>query len=264
MRTNAILCLIIALLLLGILAIVNGKNQEVEVNKQVFEEQIESVEYIRDGVMASYPFIDSGEKNSDKINELILKDFNSILEIYQIDPFLFAPAPEQEIPIILNVSYIIKLNNPIYTSIYYIAAYNNPFAAHPTQLVYTTNIDKAKGVRIVLGEIIKLDMNFVNNFRSWKLQKEEQYPEDVKQAIIEYVSGISNEDLLAGMKTADIIGSGNLLGIYSFLTENSLGISIAVPNYLGDHVEFTMDYNSLKSFINPDFIIADVGRHIFQ
>ena len=37
------------------------------------------------------------------------------------------------------------------------------------------------------------------------------------------------------------------------MTTDSLGISIGVPNYLGDHVEFEMDYNTLKPYLNPTY-----------
>jgi hypothetical protein len=54
------------------------------------------------------------------------------------------------------------------------------------------------------------------------------------------------------MKAADIIGSENRMDIYSYLTDNSLGISIGLPNYLGDHIELESDYNSLKPYLKPE------------
>jgi hypothetical protein len=153
----------------------------------------------------------------------------------------------------LKITYELKLNNPLYTSIYYLAAYSSSFSAYPTDLAYTTNLDKTKGSRIVLGDIIKLDKNFVSNFRTWNLVGEAEYPDFIKQGIKDYMSNINDEDLLSGMKAADKIGSGNHLDMYSYLTPDSLGISIGVPNYLGDHVDFEMDYNALKPFLNPEF-----------
>ena len=177
------------------------------------------------------------------------------MQIYSFNPY---PEPvavvpqDDDIPAILNISYKVKLNNPIYISIFYLASYTAPFAAHPTNLAYTTNIDKSKGIRLVLKDFVKLDTAFVSSFRGWKPVNEALYPEYIRQGITAYLSDLTDEELLAGMKAADIIGSENRMDIYSYLTDNSLGISIGLPNYLGDHIELESDYNSLKPYLKPE------------
>lgn len=258
MRLRAGICLIFILLLISMAMMASGLKRFVKTSKPVNEEEIESIDYVRDGIRAAYPRLApvSGNESLIRLNDLILKDFNKILQIYEFNPLAGveqAPADEARVPTVLNITYRVTLNNPMYTSIYYLASYNSPFAAHPTDLVYTTNIDRAKERRIVLSDIIKIDMDFVNNFRSWKLVNDEQYPDYIKQGIKDYISAVSNEDLLSGMMAADIIGSGNLLGIFTYLTDDSLVISIGLPNYLGDHAEYEMDYSSLRPYLNPDF-----------
>lgn len=257
MRLKVILCLTIALLFIGVVVILGTVKRSTQTNMNISEERIESIEYMKEGINAKYPkFVEVGDNEYlTKLNDVILKDFNKILQIYAFNPF---PEPEPgptksvQIPTILNIIYELKLNNPKYTSIYYLASFKSSFSAYPTDLVYTTNIDKTKGSRIVLGDIVKLDKDFVSSFRSWNLVGETEYPDFIKQAIKEYTSNISDEDLLSGMKAADKIGSGNLLDIYTYLTPDSLGISIGVPNYLGDHVDFEMNYNNLKPYLNPE------------
>lgn len=258
MRKRLKLFLILVALAIGaahITAALGGYIQTVVNVANIEAERIVSVEYIREGVSAAYPKFTSerGSEGLELLNDLILKDFNRILQIYAFEPFIVpAPTPGAQQPVILKINYQIKLNNPEYVSILYLAAFSSPFAAHPTNLVYTTNIDRREGKRLVLGDLIRLDMDFVSFFKSWKLADEKKYPDFIKQGIEEYISGISNEQLLSAFMAADIIASGNLMGIYSYLTEKSLGISISLPNYLGDHAEFEMDYNSLAPYLKQD------------
>jgi len=263
---KAIVFMICALLITSIMAAKVRYESHLQTGGANAAIRVENVEYIRDGIKAAYPQLIAAVENDSikRINELILADFNRILQIYAFNPFMQpAPAPTQaaNIPVILNISYQIKLNAPEYISILYFAAYNSPYAAHPTELVYTTNIDRESGRRLTLGDIVRLDTDFAENFKNWSPVNENKYPEYIIQGIMDYISGLSNEDLLSGMKAADIIGSGNLLNIFSYLTDDRLGISIGLPNYLGDHAEFEMDYASLSPYLDPLFYRSVVGIH---
>jgi len=219
-------------------------------------ERIERVEYVNEGITASYPKIIAADESVsiDRLNELILEDFNRILQIYSFTPFEPVPTPGQA-SVILDISYQIKLNNPGIISILYLAAFNSPYAAHPTRLVYTSNIDRKNSKRLTLGDIVRLDTDFAVDFKGWRLVNEKKYPEYIKQGIKDFISGMETETLLSGMKSADIIGSENRLGIFSYLTEDRLGISLGLPNFLGDHAEFEMDYKSLTPYLQPVFIV---------
>jgi hypothetical protein len=120
-------------------------------------------------------------------------------------------------------------------------------------LAYTTNIDKVKNQRLKLSDIVTLNSDFVKNFREWNFVSEEEGNEELNKAIRDYISNMSDEDLLMGFLAADQIGSGNLWGMYSYLTPERLGISVSVPNYIGDHVEFERDYSELGDFLTKDF-----------
>jgi len=250
------ICLIIALIIICIVLATDFAGY-IQTGGNTGAERIERVEYVNEGISAVYPKIIAANENEaiDRLNEIIMEDFNRILQIYSFTPF----EPDRMSPgqgaIILDISYQIKLNNPEIISIFYLAAFNSPYSAHPTRLAYTSNIDRKNLKRLVLGDIVRLDTDFVVNFKGWKLVNEEKYPEYIKQGITEYISGMETETLLSGMKTADIIGSENKLGIFSYLTGDRLGISLGLPNYLGDHAEFEMDYQSLASYLEPGFIV---------
>jgi hypothetical protein len=220
------------------------------------EDQFRDINYQKDGIEGTYPEFISGasEATLDQWNQIISKDFNKILDIYSFNPFPeLTPSPATIVPTILKINYELKSNSRKAISILYIAAYTSPYSAYPTNLVYTTNIDKDNSKRLRLSDIVTLNSDFVKNFRTWDLVSPVGVKEDYIQAIRDYIKNLSDEDLLMGFQAADQIGSKNLWGIYTYLTPNRLGISIGVPNYIGDHVEFEKDLSELKDFLKEDY-----------
>ena len=234
-----------------------GSKKTIQDSSEVTGDGISNVPYKKDGIEAGYPKLISGgsEEELKKWNQMIYEDFNKILDIYSFNPFPeLTPVPTNLIPTILKIDYKVKLNNDKLISILYNAAYNSKYSAHPTDLVYTTNINKEKNERLKLPDIIKVNQAFVKDFRTWDFIFAEPDNEELNKAIKDYVSSLSDEDLLMGFQTADIIGSGNLWGIYSYLTPDRLGISLGVPNYIGDHVEFEREYSKIKDYLKLDII----------
>ncbi len=213
---------------------------------------IETVEYQEDGITAAYPRVLSGESEESvkQWNQLIKKDFDKILQIYSFHPFPGpTPQPSGTVPRLLDVSYELKEDSKELLSILYHADYNSSYSAHPSNLVYTTNIDKKKNQRLRLGDIVRLDDAFVKEFRTWKISSAIEDSEEIDKAIYDYIGNITDEELLQGFRAADLIGSGNPWGIYSYQEAGRLGISIGVPNYAGDHAEFEKPLSQLKGYL---------------
>lgn len=224
--------------------------------------QIVKTKISKDGIEAYYPvFIGGGtEEQLSAWNEIIKKDFDQILKIYS-----FQPYPTQEgasvsvIPTILKIDYVIERNDKDYFSVLYKATYQSPYIAHPTELVYTTNIDKLKNVRLRLPDMITVNRDFAINMLNWKLvmkhqnenviQEHDQLQDEILAAMKDYVKNITYEDFLLGLSNADQIGTKNLYGYYSYLTPDRLGISISVPNYIGDHLELEQELSELKPYL---------------
>jgi hypothetical protein len=225
-----------------------------EIVREVMTEEegvtnIEKVNYHKEGVEASYPRILSGGSTDvlNQWNRLIKEDFDKIIQIYSFQPFPGpTPSSTDVVPIILTITYEVKANTDSWLSLFYLAEYNSAYAAHPSNLIYTTNIDKKGERRLRLTDIAKLNEDFIKDFRTWKL-KDASVESDVQEAIYEYINHISTKDLLTGFRAADNLGSDNPWGIYSYLTKDSLGISIEVPNYAGDHAEFEQSLETLKT-----------------
>lgn len=189
----------------------------------------------------AYPIIVSETKNEkiDTWNKIILQDIGRILNIYSA---YIVSSPKETanlyLPDTLHITYDIKRNDNKYLSILYTTNFYSPYAAYPTQMIYTTNIDKVSDRRLKLPDIITIDRSLAGDITSWVMVTQNNENIDYHKAVMDYFNGLGKEVLYMGLKSADIIGPDNYLGIYSYLTSDRLGVSISVPHYLGDHVEF--------------------------
>ncbi len=226
----------------------------------------EEVRYRKNGIDVTYPHFTKGasEEAMTHWNQIIDQDIREIMEIYSFTPFPSPPpvpsSPEQKenlpgtgdtAPVYLRLTYEIKAADHSYFSVFYKVDFNPGFVAHPTELAYTTNISLTDSRRIGINDLVKTDEAFVKEFRQWEMISYEPENEELNLAIRDYFRGLSDSELLLGFQNADIIGAGNYLGIYSYLTPGRLGISIGAPNYLGDHVEFEKSFSELTEFLLP-------------
>lgn len=257
--------------LMIVLSVLLSKNYQIE-NKAVhtvakdqiennsmegsIKDQIQNIEYQKNGIYAAYPrLVEGGSEEELKVwNRLIQEDFEKILKIYSFYPFpQLTPVPADQVPVYLKINYNVGRNDDKIISIVYTVNFNSSYSAHPTELIYTTNIDKIKNKRISLTDIVNADEAFLKDFRNWMLLPVEGGNEEFNQAIADYVKNLSDEDLMTGFQHADIIGSGNTWGVFSYFTKDSLGISLGAPHYIGDHVEFEMKYADLQNYLKSDY-----------
>lgn len=223
-------------------------------DQETFE--VKEIPYITERIDASYPEIirGSSQEKRTKWNQIIKEDMDKILAIYSFDPYAkLESAPTETDRVILNIRYEIKTLNKQFLSIFYWASYHSPYSAHPTELVYTTNIDTENDSRLTLRELVQLDSNFVTYLRSWDFSSAEPDNPMLNAVIKRILKDMSNEELLSGLETADQIGSKNRWGIFTYLTPTKFGVSVSVPNFAGDHVELEKEYEELKDYLNPDY-----------
>lgn len=191
-----------------------------------------------------YPLVVSGadETHLNLWNNIILEDINKIIGIYSPNSL---PPPIEGPDIFLKdslyINYYIKRNDDRYLSILYTADYYNPYAAYPNQSVYTSNIDLLNDRRLYLHDIVGMDTNLSIDLTSWESVTKGMGGEEYRKAVMDYILGLGNETLKRGLLAADIIGYENFLGIFTYIRPTRIGVSISVPNYLGDHAEFERD-----------------------
>lgn len=139
----------------------------------------------------------------------------------------------------LEINYNIPLETSNLLSIQYYGLSTIKGAAYPTNEFYTTNIDIENGKKLKLADIIKIDDNFVKSFRNASYIALEPGNTEMEAAVTQYVNNINNEDLIKYFNQADSRKiEENPSNTYSYLTKDSIVISINVPHAIGDHAEY--------------------------
>ena len=179
--------------------------------------KIEKRTFQNDTTYVEYPFIVSGADNGqlELLNNIIIEDVGKILNVYSAYAF-GPPSREEDIykSDVLRINYKIMRNDRDYLSIFYRADFFSHYAAYPTELVYTTNIDIKSGRRIKLSEIIEVNKSLVDDISSWELVSKMMELMTIRNTIklLLIIYGLGREVLLAGLMSADIIGADNYLG----------------------------------------------------
>lgn len=137
----------------------------------------------------------------------------------------------------MDIDYTVKRMDDQILSIQYAGYANSKGAAHPNNLYFTTNVDLTTGMKMLLKDTIKLDESFVQLLRSAKYVPFDPSLDLSKEAVNE-LNNWSDAEMVTYMKQADDIGIGNVMNVFTYRTDDALGVSISVPHALGDHVEF--------------------------
>ncbi|BCN29432.1 polysaccharide deacetylase family protein [Anaeromicropila herbilytica] len=215
----------------------NEDNSNSSIEK-VYETKKES--YIYKNIKIDYPqIINFNDVNKQKlINELIRNDILKVLNNYK----------DNKDHVSLMIDYNVMLKNSKLLSIEYIG--QESFEDYPrvNNLFYSTNINISNVSKIRLKDIINIDDKFVSKFMSEKFK-----------ALISELSPIkelkTTEEWMNLFNTSDLIenvGTENQSETYSYLTEDSLGISVGVGHNAGDHAEFEIKYQDLKDNIKTE------------
>jgi hypothetical protein len=142
----------------------------------------------------------------------------------------------------LDIEYKVVLKKTNVLSIQYSGMGLVSTAAHPNNLFYTTNINIRTGKRVRLIDIVKIDKDFANEFFTGEFKALWPQQDDSLQYL-------SNEEIQQDFEEADSldnIGTDKQSDVFSYLTNDSLGISISVAHAIGDHAEFEIKYRDLK------------------
>ena len=202
-------------------------------NSESITYEIRKETYIDKDIKINYPQI-TNLNDSDKqkmVNDLIKNEALKVLNYY----------PMVDSGLSLEINYEIKRKSANLLSIQYSGVGYVKDAAHPNNIFYSTNINMDKGIRLRLKDIVKIDKNFIGKFKEASKALKSDY-----NGILDE---LSNEDLIKKFSEADSldnIGTENQSDTFSYLTNDSLGISVSVPHALGDHAEFEIKYKDIK------------------
>jgi len=204
-------------------------------------------------IQAYYPQLSGNidEKRQDAINDMIQKDIYDVIRSYSLELEPTTEIDESEaFEFILTIDYQIKRKDSNYLSVFYTANYSSETAAYPSEMVFTTNIDLVNLKRLRLIDIISIDENFALFLKGWEMITYEEDNEELEEAVEEYLSNLNNIDMFNGFINADKIGKENTMGVFSYLTEDSLGISMSLPHVLGNYVRFERKYSEFDEYLN--------------
>ncbi|WP_379157924.1 PdaC/SigV domain-containing protein [Paenibacillus sp. sgz5001063] len=176
-----------------------------------------------------------GMSDVDKQNEL-----NNTLKDEALKVLKYYEEPSGFVDI--NIDYKIVLETRNILSIQYSGVGDVSNAAHPNNLFYTTNINIKSGERLRLKDIVNIDEDLASKFLNdgfkalWPAQGEA-------------LKHFTNEEIKQNFTDADsldYIGTEKQADVFSYFTNDSLGISISVSHAIGDHAEFEIKYQDIK------------------
>lgn len=187
-----------------------------------------------------YPQISglSDTNRQKKINNTLKDEAIKVLKYYE-DPYGSVE---------LSIDYKVVLKNTNILSIQYTGVGSVSNAAHPNSLFFTTNINIKTGERLRLKDIVNIDKNFANKFLNgeFKALRPEQ------SEALKHLSNMDVQDNFNEADSLDNIGTEKQSDVFSYFTNDSLGISISVGHALGDHAEFEIKYQDLKDNIKTE------------
>lgn len=158
----------------------------------------------------------------------------------------------------LRINYTVKWQSSNLLSIQYTGVSYSKGAAHPNSHFYTTNIDINKGLRLRLKDLVIIDERFVEIVKDGKFIA---VSPDVKTKLGS--AFFTNEKLIKDCNQADVIDRENLIEGYAFsyLTDDSLGISMGVLHAAGNHVQFEVKYQDIVDSIKTE---NEVWKEFFK
>lgn len=245
--------MIIVMILLSLLFIscntvdrdlIDNRANEVPHDIQAVEEPVtmQDEEYSHKKVSIKYPQISglADSNKQDKINELLKSEALVVVDSLY--------GGTEDVSMEINYKVMFKSNNLL--SIQYQGYTYSNGAAYPVDRLYTINIDLNKGSEIMLKDYINIDENFVEKFRGFKVDNPDESQLEV-EAFKYIIERHSAADLLRYFDGSDSSYEAFPI-IFSYFTEDALGISIEVPHAVGDHTQIELKYQNIKDNIKAE------------
>ena len=205
------------------------KEKNYSIRKEVVEKHTE-----KSILSVQYPCLISDDRDLCGVNELIKGIVDDSIQVYFDES-----GDEKYDECFLELDYAITYANEQFISIIITGmAYVKP-SAHPTQILFTINIDLEDVSRILLRDVYEIDNEFLNVYKE-AFRSEE--PERSK-ILDNYEYG---DDFLLD----DLMQSDSLfVAVQTYFTDDSLGISLPVAFVIGGHVEIEIPYEEITQFL---------------
>ncbi len=192
-------------------------------------------EEVNDDINIQYPKV-SGIENEvmeKKINDRIKSEALKIYNEYNDEDLGHLD---------LDVKYSISLENEYFLSIHYVGVADLEMAPHPHKLFYTTNIDMQTGNRLRLVDIVDIDEGLIEMFVNgdfkliWPEQEESE------------LSHCRTYDV-AEKSFIDADSEENMGSVFSYMTKDSLGLTIPTEHSIGGYAQFEIKYKEIVDYL---------------
>lgn len=198
-----------------------------------------------------YPQI-SGMVNSSKQQKI-----NNILREEAIKGLNYYNYKGREGFLELQIDYKFVLSNKAVLSIQYSGVGYVSNAAHPNGLFYTTNINIKTGQRFRLADIINIDRNFAKKILNGEFKP--LWPKQIENK--KWGSYEEIQEMFIKADSLDNIGTDQHSDEFSYLTSDSLGISVNVCHAIGDHAELEIKYKDIEDIIKTE---NEIWKNLFK
>ncbi|UBS87044.1 DUF4163 domain-containing protein [Paenibacillus polymyxa] len=196
--------------------------------------------YSKNGIVIKYPQItklkDIAKQKS--LNQILKTDALEGLQNYA----------DSNSGVHVEIDYEIKRQSERFLSVQYKGIRYVKDAAYPTHMFYTTNLDMKQASRIGLRDLVKVEKPFIELIKSGKITAVQ--PE--QQGLI---GDFTKDDLMQLLANADVT-KGSLAEVemesFSYLTNDSLGMSVPMAHVVGDHAEYEIHFAQIPENIRQN------------
>ncbi|AHM68431.1 lipoprotein [Paenibacillus polymyxa SQR-21] len=196
--------------------------------------------YSKNGIVIKYPQItklkDIAKQKS--LNQILKTDALEGLQNYA----------DSNSGVHVEIDYEIKRQSERFLSVQYKGIRYVKDAAYPTHMFYTTNLDMKQASRIRLRDLVKVEKPFIELIKSGKITAVQ--PE--QQGL---TGDFTKDDLMQLLANADVT-KGSLAEVemesFSYLTNDSLGMSAPMAHVVGDHAEYEIHFAQIPENIRQN------------
>lgn len=197
-------------------------------------------EYSKNGIVIKYPQIiklkDIAKQKS--LNKILKADALEGLQNYA----------DSNSGVHVEIDYEIKRQSERFLSVQYTGIRYVKDAAYPSHMFYTTNLDMKQASRIKLRDLVKVEKSFIELIKSGKITAVQ--PE--QQGLI---GDFTKDDLIQLLTNADVTKGSPAeaeMESFSYLTNDSLGMSVPMAHVVGDHAEYEIRFAQIPENIRQN------------
>lgn len=210
-----------------------GKDDS-DVSKSTDYDIVKEIYTNNKNIKIHYPQINSLSDNvkQNKVNQIIKDNAYGYLKNF---------SQEEINNLSWDINYSITWESKNLLSIQYSGYSYDEGSAHPVDQFYSTNIDMKREITLKLKDLINIDEDFVTKFKKGRLQSTILEQRDTLERH-------TNQKWVEMLNNAD----SNESEIKTYLTKDSIGISVEVAHVIGDHAEFEIKYEDILKNVKDE------------